>query len=265
MLRDYVLGEANASRVPRYIFDTAFLRTCGERGATPCSREFAEAVPAWARSARAGARFKFSLLQVYAGARVGTEVGRGDAAATTRTVRGPSWLRLALVCPADDPRCGVNATQPTISGLPVDLVTAQAGPAESGAPFHYHRPAFNALFYGRKRWAALPPQDAVYGVTPASRLFDGASFPFSRKPRQCVQDAGDVVVLPGLWAHATLNRAFSVGVAGEFSLALRAPSSADTACVGDLAGEGGCEALPPASGVFERPAPRRGRGAPAHL
>ena len=34
-------------------------------------------------------------------------------------------------------------------------------PAGSGAPYHFHKPAVNLLFYGRKQWSVLPPADAV--------------------------------------------------------------------------------------------------------
>jgi hypothetical protein len=35
------------------------------------------------------------------------------------------------------------------------------GPPLSGAPFHYHGPAFNALLHGRKLWQLLPPGDVL--------------------------------------------------------------------------------------------------------
>ena len=35
------------------------------------------------------------------------------------------------------------------------------GPAGSGAPFHMHRAAYNALVYGRKRWLLRPPEHAL--------------------------------------------------------------------------------------------------------
>jgi len=104
-----------------------------------------------------------------------------------------------------------------------DMLQFGLGGPLTGAPFHYHKPAFNALMWGRKRWAVLPPQESVVSATPAARLFSRtlAQMPsmFNVTPWQCVQEPGDVFVLPGGWAHATLNLdTISIALAGEWRL-----------------------------------------------
>ena len=90
------------------------------------------------------------------------------------------------------------------------------GPPGSGAPFHAHRDAFNALIFGRKRWFLLPPDRSLYSTTPvATWLASAAALP--EGALQCVQEAGDVVFVPRGWAHAVLNLRTSVGVAVEAS------------------------------------------------
>jgi hypothetical protein len=37
-------------------------------------------------------------------------------------------------------------------------------------------------------------------------------------PLECTQNAGDVMFVPTLWGHATLNTMQSIGVAHEFSV-----------------------------------------------
>lgn len=59
---------------------------------------------------------------------------------------------------------------------------------------------------------------------PARRVFGGEG-PRNATPLTCVQDAGDLLVLPDLWGHATLNLEPSVGLAREFTFVLRAPGT----------------------------------------
>merc|ERR1719291_91608 len=41
------------------------------------------------------------------------------------------------------------------------------GGAGSGAPMHFHGPAWNALAFGEKRWFLTPPQHATFSNIPA--------------------------------------------------------------------------------------------------
>ena len=94
-----------------------------------------------------------------------------------------------------------------------------AGPGLSGAPHHFHEAAWNALIYGRKRWFLFPPASAIYSTKPAL-LYLLEDYPLQvaqgRKPLECMQEAGDILVLPTGWGHAVLNVRESIGAAREF-------------------------------------------------
>ena len=99
--------------------------------------------------------------------------------------------------------------------------------------------AYNALFFGAKLFALLPPfaghwrRDGARGdavvedlgrlrpramqrLFPERTIRDGAPAlgPLAT-PRLCVQRAGDLLFVPTGWAHAVVNLAESVGVAVE--------------------------------------------------
>jgi len=81
---------------------------------------------------------------------------------------------------------------------------------------HYHLLAANVLAYGRKRWFLRHPAHAVFSATPAASWVHSDEFE-PRAMLECVQEAGDVLIVPSMWAHATLNLEESVGIAYEFS------------------------------------------------
>eukprot|EP00041_Stephanoeca_diplocostata_P031362 m.976002 g.976002 ORF g.976002 m.976002 type:complete len:795 (+) comp23943_c0_seq13:178-2562(+) len=93
------------------------------------------------------------------------------------------------------------------------------GPAGSGAPMHYHRAAYNVLVAGRKKWVLLPPRSAVYSKRHPKDFFakDVPKMEANGAPvHRCIQEAGDVVFVPAMWGHATLNLEESIGYASEF-------------------------------------------------
>ena len=104
------------------------------------------------------------------------------------------------------------------------------GPAGSGAPVHFHGHAVNCLAFGTKQWFLYPPAQAFYSKTPAEQWVltnhssSSPSTPASSsaesttEPFQCVQRAGDIMFVPTLWGHGTLNLHQSIGTAYEFSL-----------------------------------------------
>jgi len=87
------------------------------------------------------------------------------------------------------------------------------GSRGSGAPVHYHTDAWNFLAYGRKRWRLEAPSDAGLGFQPAVDTF--LTVPREPHSYECVQEAGDVLLVPDGWAHVTVNLADSVGLAYE--------------------------------------------------
>ena len=77
---------------------------------------------------------------------------------------------------------------------------------------HFHAAAYNALFFGYKKWMLLPPRWAELSGMPVADFFNDA---YERKIRryECTQRAGDVLLLPRLYGHATINPyGFAIGV-----------------------------------------------------
>ena len=88
--------------------------------------------------------------------------------------------------------------------------TIGIGGAGSGAPFHAHEAAVNIVIVGTKRWFLYPPAQADYTTEP---IFDWVrdTYPTlsaARRPIEMLQQAGDVVILPPLWGHATIVSPF---------------------------------------------------------
>ena len=54
--------------------------------------------------------------------------------------------------------------EPRITEIETRTMQFYLGPAESGAPMHFHRGAWNVLVHGRKRWFLLPPPAALYSI-----------------------------------------------------------------------------------------------------
>eukprot|EP01045_Picozoa_sp_COSAG04_P028546 COSAG04_NODE_4460_length_2076_cov_2.045018_3_plen_111_part_00 len=94
---------------------------------------------------------------------------------------------------------------------------------------HIHGASWLALAHGSKLWLVYPPEGpptenaykqlrlrsvaawfepsaALGGVSPWSKLEP------NERPMVCVQGAGELVVVPKLWWHATLNREYSNGL-----------------------------------------------------
>lgn len=149
--------------------------------------------------------------------------------------------------------CGVGAVDAGTASWSFE-VQFYLGAAGTGAPVHFHGHAINSLAYGEKvgafscngfsyetsfvltkflsivlqHWLLYPPAQAFYSTTPARRLFDqhqghsekagGGSEAARAGPIRVVQRAGDVLFVPALWGHATLNAQQSIGVAHEFTV-----------------------------------------------
>jgi hypothetical protein len=90
------------------------------------------------------------------------------------------------------------------------------GASGTGAPVHFHGHAVNSLAYGEKKWTLFPPQDAFYSTIPAAEFV--LRDPHVKEGTTCTQYGGDLMFVPALWGHGTLNMKQSIGVAHEFSV-----------------------------------------------
>ena len=105
------------------------------------------------------------------------------------------------------------------------------GQPGTGAPMHYHNLAWNALVYGKKAWVLTSPEVGKFSNVPSSteihefatRTKNETSSPKlddskGGRTLRCVQNQGDVVVLPENWSHMTYNLRAAIGIAREFDL-----------------------------------------------
>ena len=90
----------------------------------------------------------------------------------------------------------------------------------SGNPFHYHAQTWNALVAGRKRWILYPPNASFYSeMHPREWLRENPEPALAGSPAlECEQRTGDVLFVPHLWGHGTVNIGESVGAAFPFAL-----------------------------------------------
>ena len=79
--------------------------------------------------------------------------------------------------------------------------------------------------HGHKRWFLWPPTEALYsqqhvehtvGQQNATQLRQPGAPSSVRKALVCDQLPGEVIVVPELWGHATVNLQRSIGWASEF-------------------------------------------------
>lgn len=96
------------------------------------------------------------------------------------------------------------------------------GEHNSGVSFHSHSDSWNALFAGTKQWFLYPPN-----IRPSKEypIYHGQlnwnqevlnTLENQDKPLECIQNAGDVVFIPEMWYHATVNMGETIGVASQF-------------------------------------------------
>jgi hypothetical protein len=112
----------------------------------------------------------------------------------------------------------------------------------SGLPFHNHGRTWIATIHGLKRWFIYPPGynapmdiDQKFPPTIAAWKWFNEYYPlltdlpkpyqyeqedFSKgfRPLECVQRPGDILFIPSLWSHMTLNIGETVGIGGQEAL-----------------------------------------------
>ena len=98
-------------------------------------------------------------------------------------------------------------------GWTPDTVQLAVGPEGSGAPPHEHDAALNTAFFGRKRWALVPPRSKFWTRQSTLGWFSDARN--HAGAMHCVQHPTDTFFVPPGWAHAVLNLEDTVAVAVE--------------------------------------------------
>ena len=85
--------------------------------------------------------------------------------------------------------------------LQLSMAQLAVGPPSSGAQPHFHPLALNALAFGQKHWMVWPPADAFFYTGSGAQWVREAAL-LGRRPLQCAQRAGDVLVVPSSWCVA---------------------------------------------------------------
>jgi len=94
------------------------------------------------------------------------------------------------------------------------------GAAGSGVYFHKHSSTWRALVHGKTKWYLYPPGSHIGKSFGTMREWLADERARSKKedvvrPLEIVQNAGDILYLPDLWMHATVNLQFSISIAVE--------------------------------------------------
>eukprot|EP00900_Chrysochromulina_parva_P018725 jgi/Chrpa1/26854/Chrysochromulina_OHIO_Genome00001673-RA len=121
------------------------------------------------------------------------------------------WRRPPFIQDASDTSNGSHGG----SLLRTSTIQFYVGGARAGAQPHWHEAAWNWLVRGRKRWLLWTPESATYAQRHSTLALDAARRGGRAAPLTCIQQAGDVMLLPAWWGHATINLKPSIGFATE--------------------------------------------------
>lgn len=117
---------------------------------------------------------------------------------------------------------------PHFESLPTTGIQLIMGGMRTGAPFHFHRSAFNSALFGRKRWLLLPPGAQYWARARAVDWFDryrAGEVPADPLIQECVQHAGDILFVPGGYAHTTISAEDTACVAIEVATPSKPPAT----------------------------------------
>lgn len=123
------------------------------------------------------------------------------------------------------------------------------GPIQTGLPFHSHGKTWLSLVHGAKSWYLYPPGfdvpserfpdytsleqvtemrqniEAKLALLPSPITFHQANYTWSYhssssgyKPLFCLQRAGEIMYLPDLWSHFTVNEGETIAYGGQAAL-----------------------------------------------
>lgn len=107
---------------------------------------------------------------------------------------------------------------PSVTHISMTKTQFYVGPPLSGAPFHFHRNAWNVLIYGLKRWFLMPPPHAHYSRQHVWDWWKTSHMNAASLDHvlECVQHPGDMMFVPDMWGHSVINLRESIGMAAEF-------------------------------------------------
>jgi hypothetical protein len=127
------------------------------------------------------------------------------AAAAIAAGESPASAAAAGAAAAAAASAGRRALTGQLSNYQVNI-----GGALAGTSLHYHHSTMSTLVFGRKRWTLLPPAHAFYSTKHFADDFTGLRQ--EQHALECVQQSGDILFLPSLWAHGVMYERTSVGV-----------------------------------------------------
>ncbi|KAL1498862.1 hypothetical protein AB1Y20_013386 [Prymnesium parvum] len=105
-----------------------------------------------------------------------------------------------------------SVLDPEHTALRPRLAYASLGPRGSGAPMRPSRAAADLLLWGQRTWLLQPPSDATVSAEHPADATARTPWPWrSESLYACEQRAGDVLLVPSGWSHATLNNEESFG------------------------------------------------------
>jgi hypothetical protein len=115
------------------------------------------------------------------------------------------------------------------------------GGSRAGLPFHDHGPAFLWLVHGRKHWLMFPPgqlpkrvSTLAQGLSTWEWLSNMSTVDLPSTMLQCTQEAGEVMLVPNRWHHATLNIGTALGFGGQADAFLDANAEGNVESVGSF-------------------------------
>ena len=90
----------------------------------------------------------------------------------------------------------------------------------SGSSPHLHNNAWNVLWYGKKLWNLWQPGHSFISNIPTLNYVEQNEQVEDQFVKQCVQNRGDIILVPNQWGHSTFSLMENVGIASEFDVHL---------------------------------------------
>ena len=117
---------------------------------------------------------------------------------------------------------------PELTALNPQRILFALGPRGAGTPMRYARAAVDILVRGSRTWLLQAPSEATYSYMHPADATSKTPWPWEKESLySCVQEAGDIMFVPDMWARAIMYDEESLGFvvetetgANEFSIDL---------------------------------------------